>query len=370
MNTIAKRFAGAALFGIVAFSPVIATADTTSAVTTTQQSASVEQLFQKGATLIKQNKLGQGINLLRQAATQGHPMAAFELASLHEMGVGVKKDFQQAKAYYEIATKNGHRNAHFNLALLLTNETAPFSDLVEARKVMQVIAQRGDVEAQYVLATLYKSTINGTASEPKQAIHWLQSASKNNHGKSQFLLGIHYLKGDNIARNPKLAFDLLNKSARQGVDGAQFNLALMYERGDGIAVDNAAAIRWYQAAANGGNANAQQNLGIKYLLGEQIAADTTKAMNLITAAANSGLKNAQFLLGQLYQSGYEGRIATNLSKAELWYSNAAKQGQTEAQFQLALILKQKKNGQNDAKFWIQQAAAAGHNEARKLQAGL
>ena len=370
MNTFATRFAGAALFGLVAFSPVIVSADTTSTNTTIQQSASVEQLFQNGTALIKQNKLGQGINLLRQAANQGHPMAAFELASLHEMGVGVNKDFQQAKAYYEIATKNGHRNAHFNLALLLTNESAPFVNLPEARKVMQVIAQRGDVEAQYVLATLYKSTLNGVASQPTEAIRWLQAASKSNHGKAQFLLGIHHLRGDNTPRNPKLAFELLNKAARQGVDGAQFNLALMYERGDGVAVDNASAIRWYQAAANGGNANAQQNLGIKYLLGEQVAADSSKALNLITSAASSGLKNAQFLLGQLYQTGFEGRVTVNLSKAELWYSHAAKQGQTEAQYQLALILKQKTNGANDANFWIQQAAAAGHNEAKKLQAGL
>lgn len=370
MNTIAKRFASAALFGIVAFSPVIVSAETNSTNTSVQQPASVEQLFQKGTALIKQNNLAQGINLLQQAAKQGHPMAAFELASLHEMGVGVKKDYQQAKSYYEIATKNGHRNAHFNLALLLTNESAPFGNLPEARKVMQVIAQKGDVEAQYVLATLFKSTINGVPAQPKAAIQWLQSAAKNNHGKAQFLLGIHYLKGDHLARNTTLAFDLLNKSARQGIDGAQFNLALMYERGDGIPADNAAAIRWYQAAANSGNSNAQQNLGIKYLLGEQVAADSKKALNLITSAANSGLRNAQFLLGQLYQSGYEGRIVTNLSKAEIWYSQAAKQGQTEAQYQLALILKQKKNRQNDASFWIQQAAAAGHNEAKKLQAGL
>ena len=367
MNTTAMRFAGIALFGIVAFSPLIATADNSPA---TQQSASVEQLFQQGSTLIKQNNLAKGIDLLRQAANQGHPTAAFEIASLHEMGVGVKKDYQQAKHFYEIATNSGHRNAHFNLSLLLTNEAAPFVNLSEARKVMQVIALKGDIEAQYVLATLYKNSINGVSSQPSEAIRWLQSASKNSHGKAQFLLGIHYLKGDYVARNTQQAFNLLSSAAKQGVDGAQFNLALMYERGDGIPANNTEAFRWYQAAAKNGNANAQQNLGIKYLLGENVAPDSKKALSLITGAANAGLRNAQLLLGQLYQSGYENRVTIDLQKAELWYSHAAKQGQTEAQYQLALILKQKQNRQSDANFWIQQAAAAGHTGARKLQTGL
>jgi len=59
-----------------------------------------------------------------------------------------------------------------------------------------------------------------------------------------------------------------------------------------------------------------------------------------------------------------------MAKAERWYLRAAKQGQPDAQYQLALILLEKKNQKGDASFWIQQAVAAGHQDAMKLQARL
>ncbi|MEZ5448727.1 MAG: hypothetical protein R3E89_06900 [Thiolinea sp.] len=62
-----------------------------------------EQLFQQGSRQIRQKQLGAGIQSLQQAAEQGHAAAAFELASYYEMGLGVPRDYQQARHYYQQA---------------------------------------------------------------------------------------------------------------------------------------------------------------------------------------------------------------------------------------------------------------------------
>ena len=369
MTTSALHISRAVLLGLILIAPATLIADSSTA-TITQNTLSATQAFDKGKQFIRNNQLAQGLSWLDKAASLGHANAAFELGSLYEAGLGVPKDYGRAKSYYERAIAKGHRNAHFNLALLLNNGQVPFSDLQKSRELMQVVAQQGDVEAQYTLATLLQSSLRNIDAQPEQSIPWLQRAADKGHSKAQFMLGMHYLKGENIGRNPMIAFNLFNKAAQQGVSGAQFNLALMYEKGDGIAANNAQALRWYESAANLGNANAQQNLGIKYLVGEELAANTPKALNLLNQAANAGLRNSQFLLGQLYQSGYEGKVVINLAQAERWYLRAAQQGQPDAQYQLALILLEKQNGANSAQFWIEQAVAAGHEGAIKLKAKL
>ena len=369
MTTSVLNVTRAVILGLAFCASANLIADTHSP-STAQSTLSAAASFEQGRTLISQNNLVEGMRLLREAADLGNPSAAFEMGSLYEAGLGVKQNYAQAKAYYEAAIRHGHRNAHFNLALMLNNELVPFSDLQQSRELMEVVAKQGDIEAQYVLATLMESTLRDVAPQLDKSIYWLGSAADKGHGKAQFMLGMHYLKGQNVARNPTTAFNLFNKAAQKGVAGAQFNLALMHEKGDGTAANLELAVRWYESAARLGNANAQQNLGIKYLLGEEIAANTPKALDLIGRAAHSGLRNSQLLLGQLYQSGYEDKVGVDLSKAEHWYLRAAKQGQPDAQYQLSLILLDKESNDHSAKFWAEQAAAAGHQDAIKLIASL
>lgn len=370
MKNNTRRLTQAILLGLMTSFPIISSAESPANAVIVQPSQAAQQHFNNGRALIQQNQVAQGIIALDNAAALGHPQSAYELASLYESGLGVRKDYSRAKHYYEVAIEQGHIDSHFNLALLFSGEQAPFNDLHRARQLMQVVAQLGDPEAQFVLSSMLNNSSGNIASEPVQAVQWLSRSANSGHERAQFQLGMDYLRGQNVARDTNAAFHWFNEAAKKNVAGAHFNLALMNERGDGIPANINSAIRWYISAADLGNANAQQNLGIKYLVGEQVAANTTQAMNLITRAAVSGLRNSQLLLGQLYQSGYDGKVSVDLVKAETWYLRAAKQGHPDAQYQIALILLEKKNNTGDANFWIQQAVAAGHQEAIKLQGTL
>ena len=366
MTNDMSRFARAFVMGFILCFSLGVNAENS----TTKTGSTAQKWFDQGSTLIKQNKLDQGINLLKKAASRGHGQAAFELASLHEVGLAVEKDFQQAKSYYEIAVKHGHRDAHFNLALFLSSPLTPNHDLKRAREVVSVIAEKGDVEAQFLLATLMNTKMHNASARPGQAYYWLQHAANSGHGKAQYQLATQYMKGEHVSRSTKSAVKWFNRAAMQNIPEAHYNLAVMYEKGDGVPMSMSKAIDWYQSAADLGSADAQQNLGIKYLAGDYLEPMPQKAIKLLTDAARSGSRNSQLLLGKLYQSGYKGSVSRDLAKAEMWYLKAARQGKTEAQYQLALMLLDRESSSDEARFWIRRAVAAGHVKAAKLQANL
>jgi len=337
---------------------------------TTQATTSAQKWFNQASTLIKQNKLVPAIKLLKQAASRGHGRAAFELASMYEVGLGVEQDFHQAKKYYEVSVKQGYRDAYFNLALFLSNPMTPNNDLKRAREVVSVIANEGDVEAQFFLATLMRSKMQNISTEPGKAFYWLQHAANSGHGKAQSQLGTQYLKGEHVSRSTQTALKWLKRAAIQNIPEAHFNLALMYEKGDGLPKSKSKSIDWYKSAASLGSPDAQQNLAIKYLKGDSVKQMPKTTIELLTSAATSGSESSQMLLGKLYQTGYKDIIRKDLAKAEKWYLKAARQGKTEAQYQLALMLLDKESGADEAKFWIRRAAAAGHVKASQLQANL
>ena len=332
--------------------------------------STAQKWFDQGSTLIKNNQLEQGISLLKKAASRGHGQAAFELASLHEVGLAVEQDFHQTKKYYEIAVRQGHRDSHFNLALFLSSPLNPNHDLKRARDVVSFIAEKGDVEAQFLLATLMNTKMHNVSASPGQAFYWLQHAANSGHGKAQYQLATQYMKGEHVSRNVRSALKWFNRAALQNIPEAHYHLAVMHEKGEGMSSNMAKAIDWYESAAKLGNTDAQQNLGIKYLAGDYLEPMPKRAIQLLTSAATSGSRNSQLLLGKLYQSGYKDSVKMDLAKAEKWYLKAARQGKTEAQYQLALMLLDKENARDEAKFWIRRAVAAGHVKATKLQANL
>jgi len=92
----------------------------------------------------------------------------------------------------------------------------------QARQMLTPIANKGDHQAQYLLATTYSSR------DEKQAFKWYM------------------------------------KSAKQGNDVSQLSVGKMYSFGIGIKKNTNKAIFWYKQSAKRGNKTAKQNL--EYLL--------------------------------------------------------------------------------------------------------
>src|SRR5215469_8569388 len=70
----------------------------------------------------------------------------------------------------------------------------------EAAALLARRAKAGNAEAQYQLASLYR-TGRGVPADEGLAFRWMQAAAQQGHVRAQFDLGAMYLAGRGVARN-------------------------------------------------------------------------------------------------------------------------------------------------------------------------
>jgi len=139
-------------------------------------------------------------------------------------------------------------------------------------KSLKVLAEKGDVRAQYNLGAMYARG-DGIPEDNKEAVKWWRKAAKEGDARSQFNLAVRYTYGKGVDRDAKEALRWYRKAAMQGHADAQNNLGLMYDNGEGVLEDDVTAYAWYNIAAANEGALAQKNKGIiaNEMTPEQIA---------------------------------------------------------------------------------------------------
>ena len=141
---------------------------------------------------------------------------------------------------------------------------------------------------------------------------------------------------------------------------------------DGGKASDAAAI--LKPLADAGNPRAQLHLGMLYYNGHGVAENEKQAVELLRRSAAGGNIDAMYQLGNVFTFGQQ---ATNLVddpdlEAAKWYHEAAVAGNRDAQYSLGLMFMSGKGVVKDAKeaeHWMQQAAKAGHPDAKSYIAG-
>ena len=138
-----------------------------------------------------------------------------------------------------------------------------------------------------------------------------------------------YLEGRTVPRDPKIAADWLQVAADAGSPFASYRLGALYEKGVGVARDAARARALYTRAADAGNARAMHNLAVLFAQdGGQGKPDYPVALEWFRRAGAYGVRDSQFNLGVLYGRGLGG--TQDLAQSWLWFSLAARQGDTDA----------------------------------------
>lgn len=138
----------------------------------------------------------------------------------------------------------------------------------EQSKKIQLAAEQGDTDAQYLLGRMYTEG-RGVRKDEDQATYWYKKASEGyrqaaiqGSPEAQFDLGIMYAKGLGVSKDEAKAFQWVQQSAEQGHVDAQYNLAEMYRNGRGVNKDRGKSVELYQKAAANGNTDAQLKLKI------------------------------------------------------------------------------------------------------------
>ncbi len=126
----------------------------------------------------------------------------------------------------------------------------------------------------------------GFAQDYGRAAHWLGEASRANHPRAQYMLGLLYAHGWGVPRDGIRAVEWFTRSAENGYAPACYHLGWMYHKGDGVPREEARAMRLMERAASQGMAAAHLALGRFYARGEGMSADAVQALKYFDLAVH------------------------------------------------------------------------------------
>jgi len=319
--------------------------------------------------------MSKAANWYKKAAGQEHAEAMLKLSGFYFLGKGIEKNTYQALSWVTKAEGKGAANAK-----------------VFHQKVMSAItklAKRGDLQAQYMLATAYQKG-QGVQKDLNAAQSWLTKAARQGHIQAQYALGKTLIQLDEpdwkkgaywlrqaseqghvqagYSQAALLAIQhkqhtAVQKSWRWLYHGLQheepsvlYNLATIL-KGGLLALPQTAEnyIYWLTKAAQGGITPAQNDLGV-YLILSQNA--TKKSVSWLKKSAQTD-KKSQFNLGLIYARG-DG-ITPDDDAALYWWKEAEKNGSQQAKVMLGLFYNLGRGvgrSEKEAVVWYEKAATS------------
>lgn len=185
-------------------------------------------------------------------------------------------------------------------------------------------AERGDVRAQYFLATHYFNG-EGVPRDYVKAAHFMRAAAENGYVPAENNYGAYCFQGWGMKPDPEKAVHWFQRAAAKGDPLAMYSLGMCYEHGRGIAGNVNEAVKWYRRAALKRQPEAAAALDRIYLSGAAgIPRDYPEAFKW--AKLGGELNNADCLndLGFMYERGLG--TVKNPRQAAASYRKAAEQG--------------------------------------------
>jgi localization factor PodJL len=152
---------------------------------------------------------------LRDAATAGDAVAAYEIANRLAEGRGVPANNELAAQWLERAANAGLAPAQFRLGGMYEKGIGVRKDLRQARRLYLAAAAKGNAKAMHNLAVLYAEGIDGKP-DYGTAAEWFRKAAQRGVPDSQYNLGILYARGLGVDRNLSESCKWFALAAAQG----------------------------------------------------------------------------------------------------------------------------------------------------------
>lgn len=188
-----------------------------------------DALFAEGMRILENGTTREdgvkAFKCLRQAASQGHTEAQYQLSVCYDRGIGVRRNITEAAKWCQMAAFGGH------------------------------------AKAQSEIGYCYEYG-QGVVRNIKEAVSWYEMASAQGNIEAKNNLAFCYQKGRGVHKNVKEAIRLYGEAAAGGHASAQYNLGYCYWYGEGVKTDKSRAIELFKQSADNGNAKAAQMLKI------------------------------------------------------------------------------------------------------------
>lgn len=315
-------------------------------------------------------KYKEAMRWFQKAAESGNDKAMGNIGYLYSKGAGVTKDLKESFIWYTKSSENGNAIAKYNLGRCYLkgrgtekDETKAEELFCEAYQLLSKEANQGLNRSQYTLGLLYLRGY-GVEKNISEAIKWFYAAAQKGNSNAQLMLANCYLNEESI-RDYSKAFRWFCISAIQGNDKAQLRLAQMYFHGKYVDSNYEESAKWSALAAQNGNPQAQYVLGVLYYTGRGVIKDYYKAFELFCKAEDQGI-NPQFLLAKCYYNGQG--VIRNYKEAINRFHILADQGHANSQYYLGNCYRDGLGVTKDnqlAIHWYKLASEQGHKDATK-----
>lgn len=288
-----------------------------------------QNYLNEGIDALNNNNTEVGIRLLKKAAEK-IPVACLILAIYY----ADQHDNANFFKWTQKGAEAGDAKCMFFMADYYVD-----TDEYESIEWIKRAAEAGLIEAMNGLVNLYLSR-----QEYSMAFKWAKKAANTTPNDENCLdkyevtkeaalnLGICYLNGIGTPQNPAEAFALLKKSANAGNAKAMFLIGQMYRNGVGVIEDKKVAEQWLKKSSDAGDLEGMVAYGnVLEELSEQIEGNINKNPDSFFGK-----------LGNVLSAG--GTLYVQNQITEL-YEKAAKGGNMEGYFYLALFLFKRANSE-------------------------
>lgn len=94
----------------------------------------------------------------------------------------------------------------------------------------------------------------------EKTVKTVQMLAEQGDVKAQYNLGVSYENGYGVEKSYTEAVKWYRLAAGQGLDWAQYNLGVCYDNGEGVEQSYTEAVKWYKKAAEQGHEEAIKEL--------------------------------------------------------------------------------------------------------------
>lgn len=293
-----------------------------------------EEYYNLGKHHLKEKEYDAAFYMFSQSAKYNNSEAQYELSQLYKFGLGISKNEKLSFKWLLESESNGNARAQYALCV---------SYLAEQRKELAKsfcykAANQGYAKAEFAISSIFSS------GNEQEDLEWLKKAAIHGHSKAQYVYGNHLLcdgKHDE-------ALHWFLSASKQGVGEAMKSAADMLYGGIGVNEDKDHACKLYTEAAKKGNKESQ------FIIAEQAFNHEQYKEALLWYQECDNVSESKYKLGYLYENGLG--TETNISKAEIYYKEAAKSGHFKAQIKYCKLLDEK-GFQEEAFGWWQNASS-------------
>jgi TPR repeat protein len=322
-------------------------------------------LFAAAEEALAAERLPEGLDLLRRAASEGHAPALHALGRRLESGRDLPADPKGALRCYRAAAEAGLHPAMIDLGRVLEAGLDEDSDSVEALEWYRKAAAAGLPEAKFCLAEALLAG-EALAEDLKEAETLLREAAEGGEPRAMVGYAAILVRESPGQAGRKAAGFWYRKASEAGDPQAMVKLGNALTRGWGMEPDLREAARWYQRAAERETPEGLRAYALALAKGRGVTPDPAEAVRLLQRAAKGGYAPAMVSLGHALLRGQG--VAKSEERALEWYRRAVAEESGEAMHAMAAYYLSRDREQ--AAEWVKRGASQGYAPSIVQHAGV